>query len=506
MAAETMPADQVFEFGPFRLDERKGILAEGSEQRFLRPKAHSLLAHLARNMGRVVPKSELMDTVWPDVYVTEDSLTQSISEIRKALGNGGQDLIRTVSRRGYMLNGKPDAIPETTGQPIVAVLRFRNESGDPGRQPTVDGFAEDIITGLAHYGSLTVLARNSTFQFASYEPQSWSEVTARIGADYLVEGSVRWSDDGAVVAVSLIDAKQLQQLWGERYEARDVDVFAVQREIGEQIVNRLVSRLDADSIARSAVKPASSLAAYALVTRAVADMRGHSYHRPQSARADLELAIAKDPTYGLAYAYLALAKLMEGGYGRAPKKVLEETLETATKGTMLAPTQAVGPRVTSLIRLFLCRHAGAEADLRQALSLNRYDADAVEQMGFLLALRGRPLEALDWIERAKRLNPIFPDWYHYDAGLALYGLCEFAAAADAFEQPIRLPPWVEGRLAACYAQLGQMDKARLHIEKARANPDHPGFDPLHDAEHFMPFEHRADLQHLLEGITLAVKA
>src|SRR5688572_29266713 len=124
VAAETIAADRVFEFGQFRLDERSGILAKGSEQRFLRPKAHSLLAHLARNMGRVVPKSELMDTVWPDVYVTEDSLTQSIREIRKALGEGGQELIRTVSRRGYMLTGKPDAIPETTGQPIVAVLRF----------------------------------------------------------------------------------------------------------------------------------------------------------------------------------------------------------------------------------------------------------------------------------------------------------------------------------------------------------------------------------------------
>ena len=498
--------DQVYAFGEFTLDLNRGTLVRPGGEAFLRPKAHSLLAHLARNMGRVVPKSELMDTVWPDVYVTEDSLTQSIREIRKALGEGGQDLIRTVSRRGYMLNGTPDALSETTGQPIVAVLRFRNESGDPRRLPIVDGFAEDVITGLAHYGSLTVLARKSSFQFASYEPQSWSEVTARMGADYLVEGSVRWSDDGAVIAVSLIDAKHLKQMWGERYEASDVELFGVQREIGEQIVNRLVSRLDADSIRRSGVKPPSSLAAYELVTRAVADMRGYNNHRPQSAKADLELAIAKDPTYGLAYAYLALANLMEGGYGRAPIPILEKTLETATKGTVLTPTQAVGPRVMSLIRLFLRRHAGAEANLRQALSLNRYDADAVEQMGFLLALRGKPLEALDWIERAKRLNPIFPDWYHYDTGLALYGLSEYAAAADAFEQSIRRPPWVEGRLAACYGQLNETEKARLHIERARTDLDYPNFDPLHDAEHFMPFEHRADLDHLLEGIALAVRA
>ena len=107
---------------------------------FLRPKAHSLLAHLARNMGRVVPKSELMDTIWPNVYVTENSLTQSIREIRKALGSEGPDLIRTVARRGYMLAGKSGVTPESGSQPIVAVLRFRNESGEPVREPIVDWF------------------------------------------------------------------------------------------------------------------------------------------------------------------------------------------------------------------------------------------------------------------------------------------------------------------------------------------------------------------------------
>jgi DNA-binding winged helix-turn-helix (wHTH) protein len=68
-------ADEAFRFGPFTLDLRKGTLAQ------LRPKAYALLTHLARNMGRVVPKTELLETVWPGVFVTEDSLTKSIREI-----------------------------------------------------------------------------------------------------------------------------------------------------------------------------------------------------------------------------------------------------------------------------------------------------------------------------------------------------------------------------------------------------------------------------------------
>ena len=93
-------ADQLFRFGGFTLDLAMGTLRGVNEPLFLRPKAYALLSHFARNMGRVVPKSELMEVVWPGVYVTEDSLTQSVREIRKVLGAG---MVRTIPKRGYML-------------------------------------------------------------------------------------------------------------------------------------------------------------------------------------------------------------------------------------------------------------------------------------------------------------------------------------------------------------------------------------------------------------------
>jgi len=89
-------------------------------------------------MGRVVPKPELMDVVWPDVTVTEDSLSQCIREIRKTLGDEGQDIVRTISRRGYMLAAANEDDAAFASQPVVAVLRFRNESGDPAQTPIVD--------------------------------------------------------------------------------------------------------------------------------------------------------------------------------------------------------------------------------------------------------------------------------------------------------------------------------------------------------------------------------
>lgn len=505
MATDTITTDQTFEFGSYRLDERKGTLGSETEQVFLRPKAYRLLLHLARNMGRVVPKAELMDAVWPGVYVTEDSLTQSIREIRKALDDSAQQLVRTVSRRGYMLAGGPAEEPFelTTGSPIIAVLRFRNEGGDLSREPIVDGFAEDVLTGLGHFGTLTVLARNSTFQFPSYEPNAWSSIASRIGADYLVEGSVRWSGGSALVSVSLIDTKNLRQLWGERYEAADIEVFAVQREIGEQIVNRLVTRLGEDTLRRTAMKPPQSLAVYELVFRGVAALRGEGLHKPEDAVPFLERALEKDPLYGVAYGFLALAKIMIAGYGQAPAALLEEAQATAGRAMVLSPDQEVGPRVRSLARLYLGQFHGAEADIRLALDLNRYNADTIEQMGHLLILRGKPLPALGWIDHATRLDPLHPAFYHYDRGLAYYGLGEYRQAVEAYERPTLLPPWVAVQLAASYAQLGDAAGARRNI--ARAMAIDPNYQALRHARERMPYEHASDAAHLVEGITLALE-
>ena len=262
--------DQVFQFGGFTLDLGKGTLSRADQPAFLRPKAYALLTHLARHIGRVVPKSELMDTVWPGVFVTEDSLTQSVREIRKVLG---EELVRTVSKRGYMLVPEIEPVPEPGAQPIVAVLKFRNDDADPANEAIVDGFAEDIINGLARFGTVTVLARNSSFSFVSHSPAEWPAIRARIGADYLVEGSVRRQADRIICAVNLVDAANATQLWGDRYQAEDTGLFAIQQDIVEEIVGRLVVRVNNAGLQRASRRPVTSLAAYELVLRGVALLR-----------------------------------------------------------------------------------------------------------------------------------------------------------------------------------------------------------------------------------------
>jgi len=94
-----------------------------------------------------------------------------------------------------------------------------------------------------------------------------------------------------------------------------------------------------------------------------------------------------------------------------------------------------------------------------------------EQMGMLLTMRGRPLEALTWLARGIRIDPLHPHWYQFDRALALYMMGDYKPAAEALELATRPKPWIRTRLAACYAQLGRMEEAKAAAAQAlRLNP------------------------------------
>jgi TolB-like protein len=494
-------SDQVFRFGGFTLDLDRGTLTHADRSLFLRPKAYALLTHLARNTGRVVPKAELMDTVWPGVFVTEDSLTQSIREIRKVMGDA---LVRTVSKRGYMLAVESEpAAPEASAQPIVAVLRFRNESGIAVDEPVVDGFAEDIINGLARFGTITVLARNSSFSFASYARSEWPQIRSRIGADYLVEGSARRQDEVVIVAVNLIEAETATQLWGDHYQADADGLFGMQDDIVDEIVGRIATRVEMAGLQRAVRKPPAELSAWELAQRGATLLRDPAQSDLAAAESLCRGAIAKDPSYGLGWTYLAVARALGWEFAGVSEAVLAEARDLADKGAALSPDLAACRRVQSLVRLYLREHDAAEHYLKLALELNPNDAECVSQMGFLAVMRGRPLDGLAWSDRAIRLNPLDPRWCQYDRSLALYQLGEYGDAAKALLLATRPAPWVRTRLAACYAQLGQVDEARRQMALVRQ--DDASFSPLDYVRRGVPFEGASDTEHLVEGVLLALE-
>ena len=149
-----------FEFAGHILDLQQGRLRKGGADVALRRKSLALLTYLVQNSGRVLGKDELVTAIWPDVEVSDDSLAQCMKDIRKALGAEGADFIRTVPRRGYIVDDvrvhqlRDDLAAPS---PSVAVLPFTVMSSEPEQEFFAAGLVEDILTSLSKLSALSVM-------------------------------------------------------------------------------------------------------------------------------------------------------------------------------------------------------------------------------------------------------------------------------------------------------------------------------------------------------------
>jgi hypothetical protein len=181
---------------------------------------------------------------------------------------------------------------------------------------------------------------------------------------YLIEGSVRRHADSIVCGVNLVDAASASQLWGDRYQADYAGLSAIQQEIVEKIVGRLVGRVNNAGLQRASRQPVASLAAHELVLRGVALLRDPAQSELKEAAAFFEPAIVRDPAYGLAYTYLALSHVLNSEFGPTSDAVLTKARDLADRGIALSPDQATAHRIQSLVRLNMREHEAAEHHLR----------------------------------------------------------------------------------------------------------------------------------------------
>jgi len=214
-----------------------------------------------------------------------------------------------------------------------------------------------------------------------------------------------------------------------------------------------------------------------------------------------ERAIALDPRYALANAYLAFVRVALDGYASASEEVVTAAFRLATHAAELDPQDSRCFRMLGVIGLHRRDYDGAERHLRRALDLNPNDADGMSHLGRLLVLRGKPDEGLEWMEAARRLNPLHPTWYDLSLGIALYSLRRYAEAARALRGLPNLSPWARARLAACFAQLGQADEAQAHAKAVlEAQPD---FSTERFIERDVLLELVEDREHLRTGLRRA---
>jgi TolB-like protein/tetratricopeptide (TPR) repeat protein len=484
--------------GAHDLDLDRGLLRRDGRPVHLRAKTFALLCHLARHAGRVVPKDELLEAVWPDVTVTEDSLTQAIHDLRQVLG---ADVLRTVARRGYVLEAPPAPPPEARdGPPVVLVLPFRTAPEAGSDAALADGLVEEIIQGLGRYGLVQVIARHSAFQCRP-EVCHAREAALRLGADWFVEGTARRVDGGLRLSPALCDTATGRQIWTEGFVLGPQGPTDLLAAIPHRIVTRLT--LDAEKrLARRPATPGADLGAWQHLVAGVAALRRYGAGVNEAARDHFRAALARDPGLALAHAYLGLAVLTIGRFAQSPPAALAEGLAHALRGVDLAPDEARCHIILALARLWRREFAAAELAARRAVDLNPSDADLMAMLGYVVTLRGRPEEGLDWIEAAIRLNPLHPDWYHGDMALALHLAGRHAEAIARLQCLPELDAWKETRLAACHGALDDAAGAARHLQRAGALS--PGWDAVAETRGWGELEHPADLQRLVAEVERAV--
>jgi adenylate cyclase len=415
-----------YAFAGFTLNLQRGVLRDGSGAVDLRPKAFHLLACLITNAGRVMPKEELLDTIWPDVTVSEDSLTQCIGELRRALGQAAS-AIRTVPRRGYVfeeaaLEAVPAAIiaesPAAVAneRPSIAVMPFRNLSSDPEQEFFTDGLTEDIITDLSNVPGFFVIASNSTFAYKG-KPTDVRQIAEVLGVKYILEGSARRSAQRLRINAQLINGPEGgTHIWAERFDRDLADIFVVQDEIARRVVEAITGKLAAFPVIER-YRP-SNLEAYDLCVRARSLLTiDKALNRERQIL--VERAVALDPGYCEAHWRLAVALRHNWlHWGEPQESNRKESMAHAQRAVDLDPNDSGAHWALGNILSYDRRWDEAELHFQTSIRLNPNDANALTNFSDFKTLVGEPQQAVQLAERALRLNPHPPSWYYWNLGFA----------------------------------------------------------------------------------------
>jgi class 3 adenylate cyclase/TolB-like protein/Tfp pilus assembly protein PilF len=390
------------------------------------------------------------------------------------------------------------------GRPSIAVLPFKNLSGDAGQDFFSDGITEDVITALGHFPNLLVIAKSASFPFKGSNAAP-AEIGRLLDARYLLDGSIRRAGNRIRVSAALTEAATGRQVWSETYDAEGDDIFSVQDDIVKRVVGAAAVKLTRFEEQRALAKPTKSLAAYEYVLRG-RDFFSHATRDDNDEASELfQRAIDLDPNYADAYAALGGShyEAVISGWSQFREQELDEAEALAQKALARDPATTRAYRLLADIELFRKRYDLALRRLDRALEINPSDADNYAHRGAISMWAGKADEGLPWLEGALRFDRA--------NGFAVARLCmayyfvgRYNEAIDACDRALSRNPGrntqmlTHPTLAAVYAQTGHSQDAER--ERAIVARLWPFFDPRTFAAQFGTQEAR---DHMLEGLKKA---
>jgi serine/threonine-protein kinase len=349
----------------------------------------------------------------------------------------------------------------------VAVLPFANMSPDPEQEFFCEGMAEEIINALGTIEGLRVAARSSAFRFTG-KKQDIREVGEALKVKTVLEGAVRTAGNRVRVTVQLVDVDNGFQLWSERYDRGMEDVFALQDEISENIVEALQMKLGTGA-KEELKRPTASLEAYQLYLKGQHNWYRRETGSLQKAAVFFEQAADKDPSYALAHAGIANAYSSLGFYGLEPKLAREKTDAAVERALALDPELAEVRAAVGLKATFLdWDWETAERELTGAFATNPSYVLAYCWYSFVLSWTGVGEKSIEIASHAREIDPLSP-YTNTALGLALL----MAGRAEDALQPLGEAVDIDSDylytswgLGATYGALGRHGDAVPVLEKA----------------------------------------
>ena len=404
----------MFRFGEFELDLDRYELRRGRDVVKAEPRVLEVLNYLIERRDRVVPKEELLDTLWADVHVSDSALTTAIRDARRALSDSPTEprWIRTIYGRGFRFVGQvddheaphaPAPLPVAAAAPAddksIAVLPFTDLSPAHDQRHFCEGIAEELINTLTRLREVRVVSRATAFDFR--EDDDVRLLGTKLGVRHVLRGSVRKSDTRLRITVHLVDTRQGHHVWSEKYDREVGDIFALQEEIADKTARVLLGvMVDSHALRSTPVR----IDAYEFHLRGRQHLVEGTPESFDAAVGMFELAIDFDAEYAPAHAGLADA-LAELYSIRGDAELRKRADAMSKRAVELAPGLAETHISRGHVLIAEERYADAAKALEHAMSINPRSSEAYYRMGHLRVREAKLEEAAEMFERAAALEP-----------------------------------------------------------------------------------------------------
>lgn len=517
-------ANGEFRLGSWTICPARCRIERGTESRRVKPKSMEVLERLMEARGAVVSRDELFDAVWPGLAVSDDVLTNSVVELRKAFDDSARDpkVIETIPRKGFRLMADIAPVVGSRGDPnrgtlsrlrvvvlvlavfaaaaglwflgrsvppipiaenSVAVLPFVDMSAAQDQEYFVDGLSEELINRLSRLDGLLVTGRTSSFHFKGRD-EDVRTISRRLAVRHVLEGSVRKESGQLRVAAQLIDVESGFHLWSDTFERPYGDVFAIQDEIADAVATALSVRLSVGEM-RGFVGGTTNVEAFEEFLHGSALTKEFTAETMLRAIQRLEKAVELDP--GFALGWVRLANAYRTAWLTLGHEDVERWWQQADfavgQALSLAPNEAYVLNTAAYLEVDRRNWDAAHGYFDRVLASQRPGSEH-ESHGYLdlLAKVGKADAAVRVKERVMLRDPLHPDTAMYLGHLYLMQ-GRFDDALAQFEAGMQLDGYRSqlSHEALVVALASRQPKLALHwLDRVIAHQQ-PGARGVHEA-------------------------